>query len=439
MLAPNCTMSHVILASLGTDGDIFPYVGLGRVLRGRGHRITLVASEDYRPLAQRNDFEFRPLVSVAENHELLDDPDFWHPLKGPRIGAQWGVRLLRRNYELFAELARDPESMFIANPALLAARLVNEKFARPLVTPILQPWMIRSSSAPPVMPAGMTLPRWAPRPLGWLYWRAVDQMGLWLMGRSLNALRETLGLPPVHRVFDWWLSPDLVLGMFPDWYGPPQADWAPQIRLTGFPNFGGAADDRLDDDLAAFCDAGAPPIVFTFGTGMIHAAELFRAALDACQRLGARAIFLTRFPQQLPQRLPSSIRHAGFAPFEQLFPRCAAVVHHGGVGTLARCFAAGVPQLILAVAFDQKDNALRVRRLGAGEWLRSRRATGHRIAAKLKRMMTSETRTRCAEIARRFPTENPLEVAADSVEALIAPRAVSAAGPARQCPPASGR
>lgn len=431
-------MAHVILSSLGTDGDIFPYVGLGRVLRGRGHRITLVVSEDYRALAEQNDFSFRPLVSSAENHELLDDPDFWHPLKGARIGARWGVRLLQRNYDLFAELARDPDSIFIANPALLAARVVSEKFARPLVTPILQPWMIRSSSAPPVMPAGMTLPRWAPRPLGWLYWRAVDQVGLWLMGKPLNSLRESLGLAPVRHVFSWWLSPELVLGLFPDWYGPPQADWAPQIRLTGFPNFGGSTNAVLDPDLAAFCDAGPPPIVFTFGTGMMHAGELFRAALDACQRLDARAIFLTKFTQQIPQPLPPTVRHASFAPFAQLFPRCAAVVHHGGVGTLARCFAAATPQLILAVAFDQKDNGIRVRRLGAGDWLRSRRATGSRIAAKLKNVMTAQTRERCAEIAQRFPAEDSLEVAAQSVEELIASHAASAAGQAPQRPPASG-
>ena len=428
-------MAHVILASLGTDGDIFPYAGLGRVLRARGHRVTMVVSEDYRTLAEQNGFGFRPLVSSAENHELLDDPDFWHPLKGPRIGAQWGVRLLQRNYEMFAELARDSDSIFIANPALLAARLVNEKFARPLVTPILQPWMIRSSIAPPVMPAGITLPRWAPRPLGWLYWHAVDQVGLWLMGKPLNALRESLGLSPVRNVFGWWLSPDLVLGMFPEWYGPPQADWAPQIRLTGFPNFGGTANARLDDDLAAFCDASPPPIVFTFGTGMMHAGELFQASFEACQRLNARGIFLTRYPEQLPQPLPPTVRHATFAPFAQLFPRCAAVVHHGGVGTLARCFAAGVPQLILAVAFDQKDNSIRVRRLGAGEWLRSRQATGRRIAAKLKNVMAPQTRERCAEIALRFPAENPLEVAADSVEELIASsHAASVVGQAGQYP-----
>jgi UDP:flavonoid glycosyltransferase YjiC (YdhE family) len=287
------------------------------------------------------------------------------------------------------------------------------------------------------MPAGLSLPRWAPRPLGRLYWRAIDCAGQLLLGKQLNALRDTLGLPPVRRVFQWWLSPDRILAMFPDWFGPPQADWLPQIRLTGFPNYGGPATARLSDDLIAFCQAGPAPVVFTFGTGMMHAADLFRAALNACQRLDVRAIFLTKFASQIPQPLPPSIRHVTFASFEQLFPHCAAVVHHGGVGTLARCFAAGTPQLILPVAFDQKDNAIRVQRLGAGDWIRSRRATARRIANSLRKLMTPEARLRCADIARRFPpSDNPLEAAAQCVEDLIASRAAPAAVPAAPSPPA---
>jgi len=434
-------MPHVILSSLGTDGDIFPYVGLGRALHARGHRVTLVASEDYRDLAAQNDFGFRPLVSAGENHELLDNPDFWHPLKGPRIGAQWGVRLLPRNYELFADLARDPDSLFIANPALLAARLVNEKFARPLVTPILQPWMIRSSTAPPVMPAGMTLPRWAPPPIPWLYWRGVDAVGAMLLGRPLNALRETLGLPPVRRVFEWWLSPDLVLGMFPDWFGPPQADWPPQVRLTGFPDFGGRPDARLDDDLLAFCEADpdARPIAVTFGTGMMHAADLFRATRDACERLGVRAVFVSRYADQIPHPLPPAIRHVPHASFKQLFPRCAVVVHHGGVGTLARALAAGTPQLTLPIAFDQKDNSIRLERLGVGAWMRAKRTTGPRLAKALQSLLTPQARSRAAHVARRFTVaENALEIAADRVEELIATRtANAAAAPAASRPQSS--
>src|SRR5947209_16660943 len=96
---------RVILISIGTDGDIFPYVGLGAALLSRGHSITLAASEEYEPLAQAHGFEFRALVSTAENHELFDHPDFWNPFKTARLSARWGMRFLRRQYEIISQFA----------------------------------------------------------------------------------------------------------------------------------------------------------------------------------------------------------------------------------------------------------------------------------------------------------------------------------------------
>jgi UDP:flavonoid glycosyltransferase YjiC (YdhE family) len=391
-----------------------------------------VASDNYRPMAQRFGLAFRSLASDAENRQLIEDPDFWHPLKGAVVGARWGVKLLPRHYDLFRDLAYDGDSVFVASPALLAARMVQEKFARPLATVLLQPWMIPSCTAPPVMPAGLTLPRWAPRPLGALYWTAINGVVAALMGKELWALRRRLGLAPVRRIFPWWFSPQLVIGMFPPWYGPPQPDWLGQIRLVGFPRFDGRPGGRLPDDLAGFCDAGAPPVAFTFGTGMLHAAGLFRAGIEACERLGVRGILLTRHARQLPGTLPPGVVHAEFAPFRELFPRCAAVVHHGGVGTIAEALAAGVPQMVLPVAYDQTDNAIRVERMGAGAWLNARRARGDRLADRLSRVMTNDARARCGIVAERFMGEEPLERAAQLVEELAGDRVTSAPAAAAQ-------
>lgn len=420
---------HVILTSVGTDGDVFPYVALGTTLVRRGHRATLVAAEDYRALAEANGLEFRTLVSREENEALIGDPDFWHVLKGPFVGARWGVGLLPRQYELLAELARDGRAVLVASPGVLAARLVQEKLGRPMASVILQPWMIRSSTAPPVMPAGLTLPRWAPRPLGALYWRGIDATGAVLFGRPLRALRDRLGLGPTGPVFRWWLSPQRVIGMFPDWYGPPQADWAENIRLTGFPMYDGAPpagtrgddldSDGLPDDVSAFLESGGPPIAFTFGTGMRHAGAVFRAAAEACRLLGKRGLLLTKYAAQLPPDLPPGVRHVPYAPFQRLFPRCAAVVHHGGIGTVAKALAAGIPQVVLPVAYDQTDNATQVKRLGVGEWLMARKATAARLAASITSVTAPAVRDAAANMALRFSAGgDALAIAARLVEDL---------------------
>jgi UDP:flavonoid glycosyltransferase YjiC (YdhE family) len=407
---------HAVLVSIGTDGDIFPYVGLGLGLRARGHRVTLAASEHYEPLALRHGFDFEALVSTKENCELFEHPDFWNPVKTAPLSARWGVRFLRRQYEMLSKHA-GPGTVLVANPGVFAAGLVHEKHGVPWASLLLQPGLIPSSIAPPAMPCFGFLSG-APQLVWKIFWRGLDALGDVLVGRELGEIRRSLGLRPMRRIFQNWLSRQLVVGLFPDWYGPPQADWPPQIRLAGFPVFDGGQQLPLPPDVLEFCRAGKPPVVFTFGTGMAHSAGLFRAALEACELLGERGVFLTKYPDQLPNPLPPGVLSCRFVPFQKLFPHCAAVVHHGGIGTVAQAMAAGVPQLIRPLCFDQMDNGKRVKQLGVGDYVRSRNGAGREIAAALTAVMTDQVRNRCRAVATRFDGAEAFGRAVEWIETL---------------------
>jgi rhamnosyltransferase subunit B len=410
---------HIILATVGTDGDVFPHIGLGARLRARHHRVTLAAPAPYAELATGLGLEFAPLVSTAEVGRMLADPDIWHPLRSGWAMARWGNRLIPRQYEVLAGLARDSGSVFVVNPALLAGRLVQETLRRPTVTLLLQPTLLPSACAPPEMPGGLSLPRGLPRSIGDMYWAGVDAASYMIVTRPLNRIRRALGLAPIRRLFRWWLSPDLVIGLFPGWFAKPQPDWPPQLRLAGFGRYDGGRDDDLPADVRTFCLAGEPPIAFTLGTGMTHGAAFFRTAVAACEELGARGLLLTKYPEQLPVALPPFVRHCAFAPFRRLLPLCGAVVHHGGIGTTAAALAAGCPQLVLPLAWDQPDNAARVRRLGCGDRLAPGRRMSAPMARALARLMTPRVRDRCREIATRMAKdEDGLEIAANLVEGL---------------------
>ena len=181
---------QVLLATLGTDGDVFPHLGLGAALHARGHRVTLAAPETYRARAHALGIEFRALVTTAEVDRMLADPDLWRPLRSGMMMARWGGPMIPRQFDALAALVRDGDAVLVANPGVLAARRVQETLGCPTASLLLQPGLLPSSAAPPEMPGGLTIPTWLPHPLRRLYWLAVDAAGYWLVATSLNRFRS---------------------------------------------------------------------------------------------------------------------------------------------------------------------------------------------------------------------------------------------------------
>ena len=117
------------------------------------------------------------------------------------------------------------------------------------------------------------------------------------------------------------------------------------------------------------------------------------------------------------------MRHVPFLPLSRILPRTSALVHHGGIGSAAAALAAGVPQLVMPFAHDQPDNAARLCRLGVASALWPRRASGARMAARLRHLLSSPSvAARCHTLA--AAVRPGLESAADFVEsyAEVAPQ-----------------
>ncbi|MGH7137613.1 MAG: glycosyltransferase, partial [Pirellulales bacterium] len=327
-------------------------------------------------------------------------------------------------YRAIAERHAPGETVVVASTLAFGARCAQEKLGLPLVTVHLSPSVFRSDYHNPVLP-GMFLPRWLPSPLKRSqYWLADTLVIERLMGGPLNEFRSSIGLKPVRGILaHWHHSPERVLGLFPEWFAAPQPDWPEQTVLAGFPLYDERGVSPLDDELLRFVGSGDPPLVFTPGSAMLHGRGFFSAAVAACRLLDRRGILLTRFAEQVPASLPPGVRHFNYAPFSELLPRAAALIHHGGIGTLSQGFAAGVPQLVMPMSFDQPDNAARLKRLGAGLALPPKRFQAANVAAVLRRLLDSpHVAIRCRELAEKIARERPLEVACDVVESCRKPR-----------------
>jgi rhamnosyltransferase subunit B len=404
---------HAVLTPVGSAGDVNPFIVVGRELRRRGHRVTLLASEVFGRAASDAGLELVSVWSAAEFERATKNPDLFDPRRGPAVVFGAIRDQLRPSYGVLERTCDTHDAVIVGHPLSFYARVFEDVHRVPAVTIDLAPGTLRSAYGPAALP-GLNISRWPPWVRRGLWW-ALDRFAIDpMIAPTLNRWRGELGLAPISRVFDWMHSPQRIIGLFPDWFGAPQADWPPQTRLTGFALIETGA---LAPDVERFLDAGEPPVVFTPGSANRHAAHFFRTAVDATARLGRRALFVTGYADHLPSPLPAHVWRADYTSFTALFPRAAAVVHHGGVGTCAQGLAAGVPQLLMPMGFDQPDNALRVASLGVGTSIAPAHFSPPRVAAALAHLLTrADVATACRRWRDEVDSAGAVRQACDFIE-----------------------
>ncbi|WP_158819610.1 glycosyltransferase [Granulicella sp. S156] len=358
---------NAIIFAAGSDGEIHPHLGIGRELMARGHHVTFITTFDYVEIARESGFEVLSFLEPEEKQELLR--------KTEKLGA---IAKIKSYYGFLTDKASeicemvagrlDGQSILIAPPFFyVIARLLHAKYGTPYVSTVLVPAHLHSLKSPPIFKSTQWYSR-LPYPMRKLVFRGgelliIDPFFRLLLKRPCRRLN----LPrPRQIISKWWYSPQRVAGLFSEWFCPVPEDWPKQLKLTGFPlSIPNENARQLSDGLLQFLDDGPPPIVFNPGTETQNPRAFFEIALKIVQTLGARGIFLTRLVDHLPA-LPDTVWHESYPPFHLLLPRASALVHHGGIGTIALALRAGIPQLILPGWTDQLDNGLRAERLGCG-------------------------------------------------------------------------
>src|SRR6266545_3388935 len=396
----------ILLCTIGSAGDVNPFIGIGQFLIKHGFRAVLITSQYFESQARAAGLEFFGLGSSEDYQSIIQDPDLWSPDKGFKVFADRVVfPIMEPAYKIIAGF--DPsETILVAQGQFFAAHIAHEKLGFPFITIHLQPAAFRSVHEFPLLP--ISLPPFVIRGLFGL----IDALVLdKLFAPNINRFRQSLGLPPINKIFGGWMhSAQKNLGLFPDWFACPQPDWPPQTQLTSFVYYdkqNGTED--ISKELDAFLSASSPPIIFTAGTAMKHADQFFRDCIEACQLLGQRGILLTQHPEQLPDELPQGIQHFAYLPFSKVLPRAVALVHHGGIGTTAQSLAAGVPQVIRPMAHDQPDTAARIEKLGIGVSLDPKKFNAASLAEKLNSLITSQAvLDRCKSLADKIHPEQAL-------------------------------
>ena len=410
---------HFILATIGSAGDLFPFLWIGRALRERGHRVDFLGPEPHAPYVEAAGLAFHGLPA---DMAVLDHPDLWHATRGLAVVWEATRPAMAQLPTVVEALATGKRQVLLVHPlALPEADLC--RHACPGLK-IAAAWLAPSNLPTvhdPLLLGPWPVPAWVPHGARRWLWRGLaarflDPVAL----PGLNSARVQRGLPQVDRMVDYIPSiPDLSLALFPDWFAPPPPDWPQPLYQAGFPLYDPDPDAAPGAELRAFLDGGAAPVVFTPGTGNRQARGYFAAAAQATRELGLRAIFLTPHVDQLPATLGPHVCWQDYVPLKALLPHVAALVHHGGIGTTAEALRAGAPQLVVPLAHDQFDNAARVAAMGAGASLHAARVTPARMARALGLVVgNAQVAASCADVAARFAGRRDIDGLCDRLEAL---------------------
>ena len=401
-----------------------PKIALALGLKERGHNVTIAAMEFYRDRIEPLGLGFAPMAP----HMDPEDREIGKELMDSRKGSEKILReiIMPNLRPMYDDLLRavDGADLLISGEIVYAIKSVVETTGIKWVSTSLQPGTFFSAYDPFVPPSAEWLENL--RFLGPVFHRGLFGVLRWSIRHWYKPYREfrrELGLNEDHDpLFSDKFSDLLHLAMFSRVLGSPQPDWPVNTVQTGFCFYDGSNDiQKVPAALQDFLDSGDAPIVFTLGSAAVmDARDFFEHSGDAARRLGRRAVLLYGTYSEPPKVLGGDIVGFDYAPYSQVFPKAACVVHQAGVGTTGQALRAGVPQLIVPFAHDQPDNAARCRRAGVAEVIPRDDYNADAAVDKLRRLLGDPSyRRNASDRAAVVHSEGGTATACDAVEGVL--------------------
>ena len=408
---------RICVVALGTQGDVRPLLAFAAGLRSTGEHVTVATHRYYEPMVAARGLDFEPIE--GNPRDIIDS----------RLGRGWVqtgtnpllfTRYLRAlagslGQELMVDCyraCRGAEAIVTGLLGYFATCHVAERLQVPLAAAFLQP-VTPSRHLPSVFFADIRAPAPARRGYNFASHFLVELMIWSVLRREVNRARaNVLGLPEVPRLstFARYLRDNLVLyGFSPTVLSPP-ADWPDGVRVTGYWFLDDTGSDwRPDAALTRFLQRGAPPVYVGFGSmSGDQEDDLTTIVLTALRRCKLRGVLATGWGGLGAAQLPDDMLMLDWVPHDWLFPRTAAIIHHGGAGTTATGLRCGVPQVIVPFFGDQHFWGQRISELGVGPApVTRRRLTADRLAAALTEATTDpEVRKRAHAARTRIRAED---------------------------------
>lgn len=408
---------EILLASIGSYGDVLPFITLGGTLVERGYDVTLMTSGYFSEMAERVGVNIAPVGTAQQYIEFTSNPDWTHPIRGLRLNTTMLRQVIEPAFNYIREEWTKPSQLIVANSHCIPARIAQEKYHLPMISINLAAITLGSLLQPPTVNLRL-LPESLPRWLRGIYGRTVHKVTNHFVGGPANDFRKRIGLDPFHNVMKWWHSPQRVLSLFPDWFTPQGADWPANHECVGFPILH-YSDEPIDNEIEQLLSARKRPLLFVPGTTASNLGVYAKICSAVCQSMDRSGIMLAPAAANEQEYSSSRLMVRSFIPLPAVLPRVAVAVHHGGIGTVAACLRAGVPQLIRPTFADQPDNAACTVRLGVAKAFDTSQFRTAAVVKAISSLLDDPSVTaRCKDFQRRLQGVDGIQTAVDRIEAF---------------------
>jgi sterol 3beta-glucosyltransferase len=394
----------ICILTIGTRGDVQPYIVLGLGLKAAGHEVTISTLDEFKPLVHQ--------------YNLLHDSLRGDFLKAAQLEVgQKGTNPLRLIWQ-YVEMAKDTladewasaqkAEVLIYSPAAIGGFHIAEKLDIPTFAAFPVPLYSPTKEFPSPF-----LPFHNLGPFNKLSHQIFAQLGPAMYRSSINQFRkDILGLSPTKGENLLRGKPITKLYAYSEVVVPRPADWDESSVVTGYWFLDTPANWQPDPELVRFLQDGLAPVYIGFGSMFMGGGkQKTEIALQALRLAGQRGILATGWGGLAKVNTTREIFVLDATPHDWLFPKVATIVHHGGAGTTGAAIRAGKPQIICPFVGDQSFWGRRVADLSvAPSPIPQAKLTANKLADAIQYAVSDNNiRQRALSLGETIRAENGIE------------------------------
>lgn len=392
----------ITVFAAGSRGDIQPCVVLSKGLQQAGYQVRLAAPENFASFVQEHGVDFYPLrgdvqqLMASDTGREFMETGGLNPIKSIQaVRSMIGPVVMDMAEDAYAA-CQDADAIICLGVFSAFGQAIAESLHIPIINVEPTPLLWTKAFPAPSWPIQRDLGGWH----NYLSGMAMLQV-IWQWYRPfIHTFRQRLGLPTSTAAnFYRKLQTTPMLSAYSPGIISHPVDWPENVHITGYFFDNSQTDWQPSPELEAFLEAGDPPVYIGFGSMTGRAPEQFtQLILQALAKSGQRGLLLTGWGGLHPEMVPDNVFVVDSAPHCWLFPRMAAVVHHGGAGTTAEGLRAGVPSVIVPFILDQSFWGARIKAMGLGpNPIPHKNLTATRLAKAIQIAVTDSDLRQCAK------------------------------------------